>query len=122
MDTKGGRYGMNGNGQNFTGRGEATIIPSRIEPENFANSDGTGSATVKPMLAEAEITFDRGNGLPWDETMLLQSWDFTFVEKDAGVTHLFTGARFAGRASIKVSNGEVTGLKLQSDQYQVLFG
>jgi len=123
MDTKGGRYTMQGNGQTFTGRTNAPkVLPARVSIANFANGDGTGSSTVKPELAEVEVTFDRGQGFPWDESMLLQQWNFTLVETDAGVTHLFTGAKFEGRGSIDVANGEVTGLKLMSDRYQQIRG
>ena len=118
MDTKGGRVSMTGNGQTFVGRGAFKVIPSRVEIENFANDDGSGSSTVKPMLAELEGDFDRGTGIAWDETMMLQSWDWTFVEDDVGVTHMFTGARFSGRPTIDTANGQVTGLKIQSDRYQ----
>lgn len=120
MDTKGGRFTLTINGVAYSGRGKATIKPSSVSVTNGANQDGTGFSTVKSMLKELDLTFDRGIGLSWDETLLLQSVDVTFVETDYGATHLFTGARFEGDPSIDTESGEVSGLKLCSDRYQSL--
>src|SRR5258708_4207234 len=105
MDTKGGRFTLAINGQTFSGRGKATIKPSRVSLTNGAHMDGTGYATVKPMLADLELTFDRGIGLRWDEAMMLQTLNATFIETDVGITHLFTNARFEGDPSIDSENG-----------------
>jgi hypothetical protein len=120
MDTKGGRFTLTINGVAYSGRGKATIKPSRVSMTNGANMDGTGYSTVKPTLAELDLSFDRGVGLVWDENLLLQPINATFVETDVGVTHLFTGGNFEGDSAIDTENGEVTGLKIQSDRYQVL--
>lgn len=120
MDTKGGRFTLDINGTTYSGRGKATIKPSRVSLSNGANMDGTGYSTVKPVLAELDLTFDRGIGLAWDETLLLQSLDVTFSEDDYGLTHLYTGARWDGDPSIDSETGEVSGLKICSDKYQTI--
>jgi hypothetical protein len=120
MDTKGGRFTLSINGLNYSGRGKATIKPSRVSITNGANMDGTGYSTTKPVLAELDLTFDRGIGLAWDETLLLQSVNATFSEDDYGQTHLYTGARFEGEPAIDSESGEVSGLKLCSDKYQTI--
>lgn len=117
MDTKGGRFELTINGRTYSGRGKATIKPARAVRENGVNQDGTGYSTVKPMLASLDLSFDRGVGLKWDEAMMLQEIDVTFKETDAGVTHLFTDANWAGEPEIDSENGEVSGLKIETDKY-----
>lgn len=118
MDTKGGRFTAEINGRTFSGRGKATIESSTVEVNAEANQDGTGYATVKPKLASCELTFDRGVGLKWDATMILQTVNLTFVETDVKVTHLFTDARWVGTPSIDTETGEVSGMSIKSDKYQ----
>lgn len=120
MDTKGGRFSLDINGRVYSGRGEASIKPARANRENGVNMDGTGYSTVKPALASIELTFDRGVGLRWDEAMMLEEINVTFQETDTGVTHLFTRANWSGEPSINSATGEVSGLTVQSDSYQVV--
>jgi hypothetical protein len=120
MDTKGGRFTLDINGRTFSGRGKATIKPSRVSVTNGANMDGSGYSAVKPMLAELDLTFDRGIGLEWDETLILQPLNVTFRETDFGATHLYTGARFEGDPAIDSETGEVSGLKICCDKYQTI--
>lgn len=122
MDTKGGRVSMTGNGITFIGRGAFKVMTTSVELENATNSDGSGYSTVKGVLPCLEGDFDRGDGVLWDDTMMLQSWNWTFVEDDTGVSHLFTSARFAGRPTLDTANGQVSGLKVETDKgnYQML--
>lgn len=120
MDTKGGRFTLEINGRSFSGRGEAKIKPARAVPEVGVNMDSTAYRTVKPTLAGLDLSFDRGVGLLWTEDMMLQSINVTFVEKDAGRTHLYTNASWSGEPEINTATGEVTGLSIQTDRYQVL--
>ncbi len=120
MDSKGGRIEITINGRVYSGRGEATIKPARATRTNGANMDGTGFSYVEPKLASASLSFDRGIDLKWDESMMLQSLDVTFVETDAGNRqHFFSRARWAGEPEINTSTGEVTGLTIETDSYQV---
>ena len=122
MDTKGGRYSLDINGRNFSGRAEAKVMPARATPKNGVNWDGSGYNTVEPQLARIELSFDRGNGIPWDESMLLAAVDLTFREDDARVTHYLTKGNWDGRPSINTKDGEVTGMALEGDQYRPDFG
>lgn len=118
MDTKGGRFTLEINGRVFSGRGEATIKPARATRTNGANMDGTGYSTVEPKLASLGLTFDRGIGLRWDDAMMLQEVNVTFVETDTSRTHLFTRANWSGEPEINSANGEVSGLTLETASYQ----
>ena len=122
MDTKGGRFTLDINGRTYSGRGKATIMPSRAVRENDVNQDGSGYSTVKPKLASLDLSFDRGVGLTWDETLMLATINVTFVETDTTPkrTHLFTNANWSGEPSIDSENGEVSGLKIESDKYQAI--
>ena len=118
MDTKGGRISMTVNGVVFTSRASAKIDPSTVGLTNGANQNGTGYSTVQPKLAAIEATFDRGKGLKWDASMILKPVDVTFVEDDAGLTHLFTAGRWGGTPQLDTGTGEITGMKIETDQYQ----
>jgi hypothetical protein len=121
MDTKGGRFEIEINGRVYSGRGEATINPSRVAIEANANMDGTAYRTIAPRLATLELTFDRGIGLRWDEAMLLQEINVTFQETDVRRTHLFTRASFVGDgASINTATGEVSGISIATASYQAV--
>ncbi|SEQ48561.1 Phage tail tube protein [Faunimonas pinastri] len=119
MDTKGGRVSLTIDGVTYHARGAAKINPSLVSLENGANMDGSGYSTVKPELASIELSLDRGStSIKWTEDMLLSKVNVTFKEDDYGVTHLFTAARWGGKPEIDTATGEVSGLKLESDQYQ----
>ena len=117
-DTKGGRVSLTIGNQTYSMRASAKVMPARVSLKNDANQDGSGFTTVAAKLASLEMSFDRGKGLKWDESMILASIDATFVETDAGVTHLFTSGRWDGDPTIDTGTGEVTGMKIVSDQYQ----
>ena len=114
MDTKGGRFSLTMNGKTFSGRGAAKLMLSGAAPATGVNSDGTAYRTVAAKLVGIDLSFDRGVGLKWDSKMLLQDMDVTFVETDAGNTHLFTKSSFDGDPTIDSASGEVTGLKLMT--------
>ena len=121
MDTKGGRVTIDIDGVRYSVRAKAKIMPSRVTMKSGANQDGTGYSTIDPKLAGLDLTFDRGPGFNWDETMMLKTMNVTFVETDISPrkTHLFTNARFDGEPEINTEDGEVTGLKIMSDQYAI---
>ena len=120
MNTTGGRVTLSINGQTISARAKADIEPSGVEIAAGANLDGTGYRTIKPVLSTINLSFDRGQGFKWDTTMMTQSVSCTFIEDDVGVTHLFTAGSFTGRPSINTETGEVSGVKIESDQYQQL--
>ncbi len=110
---KGGRFTIDINGQRYSGRGKATIGPAAATRENIANADGTKSSMVKPRLVSLDLTFDRGVGLKWDESLMLLDMNVTFNEIDVKRQHLFTDASFSGEPSIDTDSGEVSGLKIE---------
>jgi hypothetical protein len=125
VSTKGGRVTIQISGSAegaiaLAARAKLDIDPSLVEIAAGANQDGTGWRTVKAVLVEAKVTFDRGIGLAWDAAMMLDNYDVTFVEDDVGVTHLFTGATFVGKPSLSTETGEVSGVSIQTDTYSVL--
>ena len=121
MDIKGGRVTIDIDGVRYSGRGKGKIMPSGITMKSGTNQDGSGHSSLDTRLTGLDITFDRGVGLNWDTTMMLKRMNVTFVETDLSPpkTHLFTGARWDGEPEINTEDGEVTGLKVVSDQYQV---
>ena len=110
---KGGRFTLDIDGAVFEGRGKATIGPAAATRENGVTSSGAKYSTVKPRLVSLELTFDRGVGLKWDETMMLKDINVTFKETDVKLTHLFTDAAFSGEPMIDSESGEVSGLKIE---------
>ncbi|MCW2276378.1 hypothetical protein GJ654_18800 [Rhodoblastus acidophilus] len=123
MDNKGGRVSISINGVNYSPReASVKISPTTVEMENGANGDGTGYSTVKPVLAAADISFDRGqtSGIKWDNAMLLADINVTVNEMDTGVSHLLTSARWSGRPELDTATGEITGLKVETDKYQAV--
>ena len=113
MDSKGGRFTLTINGRRYSGRAKATIKAAGIAVTGGTNMDGTGYKTVAPKNPSLDLTFDRGVGLRWDEAMLLEDLNVTFVETDAKVTHLFTNASWIGEPSTDTENGEVSGLSIE---------
>lgn len=121
MDTKGGRYTLNINGDRYSGRGKATITQARAVSKAEPNRDGTAYRTVEPKLSGVELEFDRGPNaqrIPWDESMLLADIDVTFAEFDTGLTHYWTAASWVGEPKLDTDNGSVTGMSIMSDQYR----
>lgn len=119
MDTKGGRVTILIDGVRYAGRAKAKIMPSTVSMKSGANQDGTGYSTLDPRLAGLETTFDRGIGLAWNDKMMLATMNVTFTETDLSPPriHLFTNARWDGDPEINTEDGEVTGLKIVTDQY-----
>src|SRR6266571_7986211 len=93
---------------------------SHVSVEAKANQDGSACYMVKPMLVSAEITFRRPAGINWTPTMLLCAVNATIVAEDNGRTHLFTNTRMTGDPEENLSNGEISGLKLEGGQYSSL--
>jgi Phage tail tube protein len=89
------------------------LMTSEISVEGKANHDGSASYVVKPELVGAEITFRYDSGIRWTTQMLLCQVNATFVEEDNGRTHLFSNVRFTGKPDINLTNGEVTGVKVE---------
>lgn len=118
MDTQGGRLQITIGGTTFDCRGKCSVKPAGVQVEAGANWSGKGYKTVKPVLAQCDLSFDRGKGIAWDSNFLLADEDVTIAEIDANVTHYFTAAAKVGTPSIDTETGEVSGVTLQSDKYR----
>lgn len=126
MHTSGGRVSILVNGSVYRARGEIKLNPARISTAVEANQDGSLYKTVKPMPAIAECSFDRfldaqDKPLRWNDDILrMNNIAATYLEQDTGVTTLLTNASFVGEPSINLANGEVDGLKIAAESYEVV--
>jgi hypothetical protein len=100
--------------------GDITIDPTNTTVTGGANGDGSAFYTSKPKLYGAEIKFRNSSGLVWNDLMKQCSVDATIVEEDNSRTHIYTGARITGEPKLNLATGEVTGCKIEGDQYQML--
>lgn len=102
----------------FEGMGDAKIQPRRREMTAGASSGGRLYGTEKAQPARAEISFvNHANADPLDVFDLRAHVDVTFVEKSRGIRHLFTKSLIEGTPEINLATGEVTGLRIATDQY-----
>jgi len=99
---------------------DIVIDPTNIEVTGAANQDGSAAYSSKPKLFGAEITFRNPCGVKWNEKMRKCKINATIVEVDQGRTHLFTAARLVGAVKQNLSNGEITGLRIEGSRYQVV--
>lgn len=118
MQTTGGRITVEIDGRRYFSRGSVKIMPTTVEVENGANMDGTGYSTIKPVLAKAELSFD--SRLAIGQANLLSVINVTVREMDTGRMHLFTNARYSGRPNLDTEKGEISGLSIETDSYQVV--
>ena len=117
MNTKGGMITIDFGSQRVSARGKVSISGNKVMTEAGVHMDGTGFTTVKPKLASADIgEIDRGIDIT--DEMLLSQINVTIFEIHTGVTHLFTNARLTGETGLDLEAGSVSGLKVESDQYQ----
>jgi hypothetical protein len=94
-------------------RANVTIMPTTVETEALANSDGSMYVTTKPVPATVELSISDKCGLRMED--LLNCYiDATLEMIDMRRTYLFTRARMVGRPSIKAEDGEISGVKLAS--------
>jgi hypothetical protein len=100
---------------------DVKLMTSEISVEGKANHDGSASFVVKPELVGAEIQFRYDSGIKWTTQMLLCAVNATIVEEDNGRTHLFSNVRFTGKPEVNLTNGEVTGLKVEGGRGSYTF-
>lgn len=123
MDKKGGRVSIQITGRNFTARSSVSLSPTTVTRTNGANRDGTGYSTVAAKLAKADISFDRGerSGIVFNDDLLLENFNATIFEEDAGITHFFTNASWSGDPTIDTESGEVSGMSIETDRNNYSF-
>ncbi len=106
-------------GTNLTLRTAVTLGPAGMSVEAVINQDGSVSrqGTLKPRTAEVTL---EDNGTDVHALVRAPRQDIYITEDFTGVTHVFTGAFFAGDASINRATGEWTGLVINANGYQRL--
>jgi hypothetical protein len=117
----GGRVSIAIDGARYTpSEADITIQPANREVTAQANQDGSAAFMSKPRLPSADIKFRHGCGIVWNDLLLKCKLDVTIEEEDNGRTHMYTAARLTGTPEINLSNGEVTGMKIEGANYKAL--
>lgn len=114
----GGRVTIRMGGEVYNPVAEVKIDPTNIEPDVVDNQDGTIGRSVKSSHYKVELSIRDAKGLDVNR-LLLESFDFSMVEVDMGRSILMTNAFAVGKLSRNTVNGEISGLTIVSDQYQV---
>lgn len=98
---------------------EVKIVDTNVEVEVVDNQDGTIGRSVKSSHFELDMTIRNHAGL---NVMRLfsESFDLSCVEREMGRSILLTNAFAVGRPERNTVNGEISGVKIVSSQYQVV--
>ncbi|HWL06726.1 MAG TPA: phage tail tube protein [Xanthobacteraceae bacterium] len=126
MHISGGRVAITVNGIVYRARGEVSISTAKMTGSVGTNQDGSVYKTMTPKPVSVECSFDRlvdnnGRRVKWDQTMLLaNNIGVVVVEMDTGRQHLITNATFVGDPVENVTTGEVTGVSLAGESYEVI--
>jgi hypothetical protein len=115
----GGRVDIRIGGEVYNPVAEVTIMPSNIEVEVVDNQDGSIGRSVKSSHYRVKLTIRDKRGLDV-ERLLVESFDFSGVERDMNRSILLTNAFAVGRPERNTVNGEISGLEIVSSQYQVI--
>ena len=115
----GGRVSITLNGQVYHPVAEVEVEGSRIETESVTNQNGTIGRSVKPKPYKVKIKYRDMGGLDL-EALMSGFFDFTMIEIDTKRTIILTDAFHEGSPSRNTVNGEVDGLTVVSDKYQVI--
>ena len=117
--TVGGRVDITLNGRVYHPVAEVKVQRASFEVEPVYNQDGTVGRSVKSSAYEADLTFRDMDGMNIEELMS-SFFDFSMFERDKGRSTLLTGAFLTGKPSENSVNGEISGLKIVSDQYRLV--
>ena len=103
-------------GERISLRGSVKHSPTGVGVSSVTNQDGTLDRVVELKPKGAEFTFaDRG--LDYEKLMASPRFDVTWVEEFTGITHLYSQAFWVGDLTIDRGTGEVTGMKVDAEQY-----
>jgi hypothetical protein len=128
MHISGGRVAITVNGVVYRARGEVHINTAKLSGSVGTNQDGSIYKTMTPKPVSMECSFDRlidagGRRMKWDADMLLaNNIGITVVEMDTKRTHLITNATFVGEPVENLTTGEVTGVSMAGETYEVIDG
>lgn len=115
----GGRVDITIDGVTYHPVAEIKLQESNMEVDVVDNQDGTIGRSVKSSHYEIDITFRDMAGLNIQDLMS-RYFDFSGIERDMGRSILMTNAFLTGKPSRNSVNGEVSGLKVVSDQYRIV--
>jgi len=96
-------------------RGTFNVSPSTVSIEAVANQNGSVDRVATPVPATAEIVIR--DDVDANALLLAPRQSITVIEEFGGVTHYFTDAFFSGRPSSNRNNGELSGLVINTEQY-----
>lgn len=115
----GGRIDVTIDGRLYQMAGEIKAQEANIEPEAVTNTNGSIGRSVKPVPYEVDVTFRQMAGLSIQDLMS-RTFDFSAYERDLGKWIIMTGAFITGKPSRNTINGEISGLKIVSDQWRAV--
>lgn len=118
----GGRVTITINGVRYSARANITVKPWNVAIEGGANYDGTFYTTVEPKPAEMSFTLSDKCDLKLQDLQGMCGIDVTAVLEDVVRTYLFTNATIVGEPEIDVTNGEISGLMVQSQEARQIDG
>jgi len=115
----GGRVAIQLNNRWFHPVADVEVEGSGIEPESVTNQDGSIGRSVKPKPYRVKLTIRDAKGLDVDALMETPGFDCTVQERDMKRTVYLTNAFAVGTPSRNTTNGEISGITIESDQYKV---
>lgn len=115
----GGRVAITLDGKVYHPVADVEVEGSRIEAEAVTNQDGTVGRSVKPKPYKVKIKYRDMAGLSLD-ALMEGTFDFTMIEQDTRRTVILTEAFHEGTPTRNTVSGEVDGLTVVSDKYQVI--
>jgi len=113
----GGRVEITINGRTYHPVAEVEVEGAGVEVQTEVNQDGTIGRSVKPKPYMVDIKYRDMGGLSMQQLMS-ESFDFSMRERETGKTILLTNAFHEGTPKRNTTTGEISGLKVVSDQYR----
>lgn len=115
----GGRVDITLNGVRYNPVADVEVEGAGIEAEAVTNQNGSVGRSVKPKPFKVKIKYRDMKGLSL-EALMAESFDFTMIEIDTKRTIILTDAFHEGTPNRNTVSGEIDGLTVVSDRYQVI--
>lgn len=107
----------------ITMRGTFSVDPAGVTVDKVTNQDNTNSRVFRPDAYGAELkSLEDKDSIKWNTVMRAGKQTMTIVEQQTGRIHIFTNAFFVGTPMVDRETGEVTGLRIASDGYDMANG
>lgn len=113
----GGRVDIRIGGEVYNPVAEVTINEWNVDVEVVNNQDGTIGRSVKTGHYKVKLSFRDYAGLD-PRRLLVESFDFSMVERETGRSILLTNAFAIGTPERNTVNGEISGIEIVSSQMQ----